>query len=422
MQDAAQGPSTRSRIAMVAYGDISHDSRVQREADSLARAGYAVTLFCLAAAPELEGQLHPGVTIVVRPADTTAVIPGSPRPFGRRGPRIRGMVDRVLWLIRYARNLLAWGSDIAHAGPGHDVWHVHDFTGLLAVHRAIGKDAVVVYDVHDVFVDTGVALRLPGLVRRAIARYEGRLARRARLVIAVNQGVADVVRRRYRLAPPVVVHNCPPRWNVPEPLPDLIRTAVGLPAATQVVLYHGLLASDRGIETLCQAILEPDLEAVHLALLGYGEMEARLREIASETRFSGRIHLLPPVSPTALLPWVASADVGALAMPHSSLNLYLSTPNKLFECLAVGTPVVVSDFPTIRRIVLDDPAGPLGVTCDPAAPADVARAIRALITMDPVARSDLRRRCAEAAALRWNWEHEVGGLIQAYERFAGRPG
>ena len=128
-------------------------------------------------------------------------------------------------------------------------------------------------------------------------------------------------------------------------------------------------------------------------LLGAGQDRERLAQLATEPRFGGRIHLLEPVPPSDLLPWVASADVGAMPMPPATLNLFLSTPNKLFECLAAGVPVVVSDFPVVRRIVVDDPDGPLGRTCDPTSAGDVARALRSIVGLDPSAAADLRRRC-----------------------------
>ena len=84
-------------------------------------------------------------------------------------------------------------------------------------------------------------------------------------------------------------------------------------------------------------------------------------------------------------------------MQRTSRNLYLSTPNKLFECLAAGTPVVVSDFPAMRRIVLDDPFGPLGTVCNPSLVPDIARALRDILEIAPSAKDELRRRCSAAA-------------------------
>jgi glycosyltransferase involved in cell wall biosynthesis len=98
----------------------------------------------------------------------------------------------------------------------------------------------------------------------------------------------------------------------------------------------------------------------------------------------------------------------------STMNHYLSTPNKLFECLAAGTPVVVSDFPAMRSIVVDDPDGPLGATCDPARVDQVAAALRSILDLPADAWTALSGRCVRAAQARWNWERESSALLDVY--------
>jgi glycosyltransferase involved in cell wall biosynthesis len=408
------------RIAMVAYGDIRHDSRVQREANTLADAGHDVTLFCLAGSREQLPLLGPRVAVEVQAAAAGAVVPGTPSPFHHpaQASLARKLLRKATWLAGYIRQLRAWGRAITADASRFDVWHAHDFAGLVAVGGYVGSDVALVYDVHDLFTESGTARLLPGPVRRAILRYERHLVRRVDFAVTVNEALADVIEVRCRPRSMIVVHNCPPRWTPPQPRPDLIREVAGIPPHAPVVLYHGLLSANRGIERLLEAILHPDLGAAHLALMGFGPLQASLSEAAAEARFEGRVHVLDPVPPGELLPWVASADVGAMAMPPASRNLYLSTPNKLFECLAAGTPVVVSDFPAIRAIVDGDPLGPLGAICDPSDAGDVARALAGILALDRGAWSDLSQRCNGAAHERWNWESEARKLIDAYDTLA----
>ena len=98
----------------------------------------------------------------------------------------------------------------------------------------------------------------------------------------------------------------------------------------------------------------------------------------------------------------------------SNRSYELATPNKLFEALAAGVPVIASDFAGIRRIVVDDLDGPLGELCDPTDPASIGRAIVRLLSLSPEARAGLAERCRRAARERWNWETESAKLVQLY--------
>ena len=89
--------------------------------------------------------------------------------------------------------------------------------------------------------------------------------------------------------------NCPEVWTPPEPPPDLIRPATGLPAGTAIVLYQGQLMSERGIEQTMEAILEvPD--AV-LVLLGFGDWAQKLRRSRRRRRTPGGSSCCPPCRP-----------------------------------------------------------------------------------------------------------------------------
>jgi glycosyltransferase involved in cell wall biosynthesis len=200
----------------------------------------------------------------------------------------------------------------------------------------------------------------------------------------------------------------------------MIREVAGIPSDSPVVLYHGSIGPHRGIEQLMATLLEPGLENAHLAILGPGPLRETYLARANAPEWGGRVHVLDPVAPGDLLSWVASADVGAMPIQPSTLNHYLSTPNKLFECLAAGVPVVTSNFPGMRRIVLHDPAGPLGAVCDPSDVGALARAARSILELDGASAETLRERCRTAAVERWNWDHEVAGLVALYADLVGR--
>jgi len=234
----------------------------------------------------------------------------------------------------------------------------------------------------------------------------------------VNPQVIEELGKRYEIpARQVVTYNCPPAWNS-EPRGTELRAAIGVDADAQVILYHGGFSVHRGLEELLLAIQDPRLAAAHLVFLGYGPLESKLRAAAAEPALAGRVHILKAVAPDVLDRWISGADVGMCTVLPSTLNHRISTPNKLFESLGAGVPVVASDFATMREILLGDPDGPLGAVCDPADPQQVATAIDSILNVDQRERSEMRARCIRAAATRWNWEVQAETLRRLYDEIS----
>lgn len=410
--------STGLRVAVALYSDLTHDSRVLREAESLVAAGHQVTIYCLSWESPGDTTFH----VVPRVPDRSAVLPGVDNPYlpAASSQRLLArLARRVAWMQGYVRNLRAWGRWAVEAGGDVDVWHAHDLPALMAVGPFVPSGARLVYDSHEIFLESGTAARMPGIVRRLLSVYERWLARRAIALVTVNEAYADVLQKRLRPRETIIVRNCPPRWDPPTTPLHHLREATGIPRTGVIVLYHGAMAPHRGIEQTVAALSEPGMEDVHLVLLGFGDIDALGLDV-DDPRHRGRVHRLPAVSPAELLGWVTDADVDVIALQRTTLNHWLCTPNKLWESLAAGVPVVVSDFPVMREIVMGDPIGPLGSVCLPDQPASIALAIWKVLDADPADRAASRRRCLDAAHDRWNWETEASRLTDLYGSIAAR--
>jgi glycosyltransferase involved in cell wall biosynthesis len=337
-----------------------------------------------------------------------------------RGRRPAAGPDTLDWLVSWRWSILGWADAAAAAAPPAEVYHGHDLTGLPAAVRAARRNGgKVVYDSHEIFLESGANVHRPAWVRRRFGRIERRWMAEAEALVTVNRSLAEELGRRLSPRRTVVLYNTPARWEETATRTTLIREAAGIPPGDPIALYHGGFSAHRGLEELGEAILEPGMERVHAVFLGYGSLRGWLDREAADARYGGRFHVLDAVTPAELVPWVASADVGVMAIQPSTLNHRMSTPNKLFECLAAGVPVVASDFPEMRRIVLEDPSGPLGELCDPSSPADIATAIHRILDLSPEETAELRARCLRAAHDRWNWETESAGLVALYDDLTG---
>jgi glycosyltransferase involved in cell wall biosynthesis len=460
-----------SRVVMFVLNDCRTDARVLREAATLAAAGHVVTVvarttdpyaargdeesrdgFRIVRVPVAAGILRwlllgrrprtalreavaafgaalrrpPRGWIAAAGAVLVAILLAVPAALAAAALLVLQRLTRTLrplrtawsgleWRLQWRFGVMPWTAAAVAAAPAGDVFHAHDMRALPAAVAARARErGVVVYDSHEIFVEAGANAKRPAWAKRGLRRRERCLSQGAAALVTVNDELAANLGRVLGIRRVVVVRNCPPRWTPPAAGLQLLRAATGVGADEPVVLYHGALAPHRGIEQLAAALREPDLDGVHLVVLGMGPMRGMVAAMASDPTFGGRLHLVDAVPPFELPAWIAGADVGAMPIQPSTLNHRLSTPNKLFECLGAGVPVVTSDFAAMRGIVMGDPDGPLGAVCDPADPRAIAAAIRGVLALAPAARADLRARCLRAAHARYAWEQDAAVLLALY--------
>jgi glycosyltransferase involved in cell wall biosynthesis len=305
------------------------------------------------------------------------------------------------------------GRFAAQVAPPADLYHGMAYMGVPIALRLARRDrAKVVYDARDIYLDAANLARMRGPMRWFIARSERGWARSVDRVITVNRPYAEVMTDRFGVPEPLIILNCSYRFTPPSPRPRRFHEALGLDPSAAVVLYQGGFSRDRGIEQLLEAI--PGVPGAVLVLMGYGNLEEHLR--AEEAKAGGRVRVLPAVPPAELLSWVASADVVAMPIQPSTLNHRLTTPNKLFEAMAAGVPIVASDLPGMAPYVLETECG---VLCDPTNPAALAAAIRSLVDAPADERGRLGANALRAAHDRYNWETQVARLFAEYGRLTG---
>ena len=386
--DVPLGP----RVTMLVLNSFTHDTRVEKEAATLVAAGYRVTVVAEAA---------PGLA----PLETA---------HGFQVVRVERRRSRVpgLRLLRYARQL-----ELALLATQPEVLHAHDSNALLPVARAARRLGVpFVYDAHDLW--TGRPRRGRSRLYFAasqlyIRMVEARCLSRAAACITVSEPIARYLERAYQLPEVKLVPNYPPVG--PDVEPRDLRSLPGgeaIPVGDPVVLYLGALMADRGIEQLVQAMLE--VPSAHLVLLGGGALEGAIRALAGELGISERVHLLTAVPSDDVVSYAGSATIGVSPIIPSCLNYRYSLPNKLFQYMAAGIPVVASDFPQVRETVQGTGAG---LTVDMRRPPRIAHALRTLL-----ADADLRGRMGHsgraAVIADFNWARAADVLLSVYDTVA----
>lgn len=375
------------RVVMLLHKSVQFDSRVRREARVLAQAAHEVIVLELASLPERQARL-----------DGFARRSCAPPEWVKR--RVPFHLYRLVFLAMFLR-------EIVRARP--DVIHAHDAAMLLP--GSIGArltGAKLVYDSHELASSVPYRERMwaafvSGIERLTIGRCEA--------VITVSDGIAQRLRERYRLArKPTVLRN----------VSELrvsgrggLRASLGIDRQRPLILHQGAPAPDRGCEVLIAATREVQ---AHLVFLGSGEPEfvRGLTELASSCEMSERMSILPSVPLEDLLAHTAEADVGVTLLQDTCENHRLALPNKLFEYITAGVPVVASDLPEMRTIV---EGYRIGWCVRPDDPRAVAEGLR--LALESRGDAQLAERLRKAAG-ELCWEVERHKLTDLYVDLSGR--
>ena len=194
------------------------------------------------------------------------------------------------------------------------------------------------------------------------------------------------------------------------PVPDDMKDFAGRPVA----IFVGNLFADRGLDLAIDAMaaVAKAMPNAALIIVGEGRDRARLEAqvgrigLADQVRFLGwKHHSTQPA-------YLRHARVGVLpdpSTPHTCTTL----PNKIFDYIAAGLPVVATDIPPMRRIVTESNSGLL------TPPGDAAAFAEALLTLfrDDALRTRLGRNGEMAIAGPYSWREDERRFIRRLEQF-----
>jgi glycosyltransferase involved in cell wall biosynthesis len=176
-----------------------------------------------------------------------------------------------------------------------------------------------------------------------------------------------------------------------------------------VVMYHGVLSPNRGLQAAVAAFarIKGDGTDTCLCLLGAGPAEKELVTLIEQLELEDSVRLLPPVPYVEIGRYLASADVGLIPLP--AIDWWnTSSPLKLMEYMAAGKPVIVSRIEA-HTAVLGDCAG--AYFLESVSPDAIAAGIRYFRTR----RNELARLGAEGQEIvnrSYTWSAQADKLIQ----------
>ncbi|MDM8179065.1 glycosyltransferase [Marinobacter salarius] len=318
------------KIANVVLNDFTNDTRVWKVSQSLVRAGNVVSVVAVHNEGLKEYDEVSGVNVERLKLAT------------RSWSKIK-IVQFIKYLEFLIRSFVRFRK--------YDLIHCNDL-GTLPIGVAIkifGKDVKVVYDCHEYETEMDSIGRFEKILRKILERG---LIKYADSVITVSSSIADEYRRLYSVARPALVLNCPVFYEIENR--DVFRKSFGIRPDQKIFLYQGGLKSGRGIEILVDSFSNLANDKNVLIVMGYGPLQGLVEKAAQENDL---VFFHSAVNPDVLLDYTCSADYGILFYEDTCLNHRYCSPNKMFEYLMAGLPVLTSDLFEMKRLVETEGVG-----------------------------------------------------------------
>ncbi|MCS7012833.1 MAG: glycosyltransferase [Chloroherpetonaceae bacterium] len=358
------------------FGDVRYDSRLLNLLRSLSQKYERLVLLQISEQPE---------TFVFEHCEVRSQA---------LNPRLRGALK---FLRFYCTMLPAVRRIKAKFYCAEDV-----FSLPLAYWVAQQQCAPLYYDSRELFFALAQLSHKP-LRQRIWAAIEAHCIRKAKVFTSGFRD-SEALRQRYHIALPETIFNYP-RYCAYSPNSSL-RQQLGLPDEAIILLYQGVITDGRGIWKMLDMLAWLDSRFVAV-FIGAGDKLGDLQQAIAARHYHRRAFAIGRVPYQELLPLTASADIGVALIEPLSESYQLALPNKLFEYVMAGVPVLTTDLPAMKEIVEQHKVG-LAVP----ATADEKSLAEAVITLQSKI-EHYRHNCQQARKV-LNWEAQEARLLDFF--------
>ncbi|MFC2056412.1 glycosyltransferase family 4 protein [Chloroflexota bacterium] len=420
---------SKDKICMLTSGHPALDARIfHKESVSLQRAGYEVTV--------LAPLNKEGVFVDLsgnKIADGETVVNGIRLMGFNRGRERFSKTDNALLLLSLVNlgRLKFWREPLAElvdkgAMLRADVYHCHELWSLYAgiqikkILAREGRETKLIYDVHEfrpaASSDSIKNRFLRRILRAIIARYEKKALIHTDYVITANQITRGLLLAMNRFIRNEVVYNCP------------IISTIEVQRGSQThkdkltICHEGTLHFNRGLKQMVgvMKVLKERYDS-KVELLIVGDVFGKEREYLEN--MLGEENLHDVIRRTGWLPYervgeaISQADVGIIFMEPTENNMLAGPPNKLFNYMQCGIPIVSVDLPETSRIIYKTQCG---LIARDKSVESLAGALSALID-DADRRRRMGTNAKRAVNSQYSWEQMEKNLLRVYDDLLSKP-
>ena len=269
------------------------------------------------------------------------------------------------------------------------------------------KNIPIVYDSHEYFTET------PELVNRKFVqgiwkKIEDFIFPKLKYVFTVNQSIADLFEKKYGVKVRVV-RNISPKPNI---ITNRTRKELDLPEDKKIILLQGAgINIDRGAEELIEAM--QFVENAILLIIGGGDVIDVLKKMAKNYGLNEKVRFINRLPFEELFAYTSLADIGVSLDKDTNINYRFSLPNKLFDYIHAGLPVLASPLVEVKNIIEKYQIGDLIENHDPKHIADKINRI-----FSDTKKLEVWKQNIKFAAEELNWENEEKVLTDVYSKFS----
>ena len=283
----------------------------------------------------------------------------------------------------------------------------NDLDTLLANYAAskFKPNVKLVYDSHEYFTEVPELTSRPK-VKRIWEGIEGWIFPKLQTVYTVNESIAQLYRDKYK-TDVAVVRNISPTW---EPKFLMTKEELGIPENKFVIIIQGAgINIDRGAEEAVEAMKL--LENAVLLIVGDGDVIPQLKQIVTNYDLNEKVLFFSKRPYSEMMNFTYLADVGLTLDKPTNLNYNYSLPNKVFDYIHAGTPIICTDLIEVSSIVNKHK---LGLIIADLSAESLAEKINELQHNSSLL-AEMTANCKTASLIE-NWEHESQILEQIYPK------
>lgn len=312
----------------------------------------------------------------------------------------KGMLFYIEYQIRLFFFLLAHKADVLVANDLDTLFPNYLISKL--------KRSVLVYDTHELFCEVPELQHRP-LKKRIWKFMERMVFPRLKYVFTVNDSIAAIYSKEYNV-PVQVVRNVPLLSNQSN-FVKKSRKQLGIPEGKKIILLQGAgINVNRGAEEAVEAMQYID-DAI-LMIIGAGDVIELLKQLTVNLDLSAKVIFIDKLPFQELRQYTQHADLGLTLDKGTNLNYKYSLPNKLFDYIHAGVPVLSSDLIEIKKIIS---TYDIGDYIDRHEPEHIAKKISTMLHEETILQ--FWKKNTKIAAENLNWEKEELQLIAVYKRF-----